>query len=125
MAVILAKQNPEMTFCYISGAGTDSTEKGRLNWARVKGKTENDLRKLPFKQTFAFRPGFMLPEKGARNIKGYYSGFRIIYPVLRALFPGFVSTLKEVGIAMINSAIYGYEKPILEVKDIVELAKKQ
>jgi hypothetical protein len=59
MAEILAKQNPEMTFCYISGAGTDSTEKGRINWARVKGKTENDLMKLPFKKVFACRPGFM------------------------------------------------------------------
>jgi hypothetical protein len=125
MAGILSKQNPEMTFCYISGAGTDSTEKGRLNWARVKGKTENDLMRLPFRKAYAFRPGFMLPEKGAKNIKGYYAGFRVIYPVLRALFPGFVSTLKEVGIAMINSAVFGYEKPILEVKDIVELAKKQ
>jgi hypothetical protein len=124
MAEILSKQNPGMTFCYISGASTDSTEKGRLNWARVKGKTENDLMKLPFKKVFAFRPGFMLPEKGARNVKGYYAGFRVLYPVLRALFPGFVSTLKEVGIAMIKSVICGYEKPILEVKDIVELAKK-
>ena len=124
MAEILSKQNPEMTFCYISGAGTDSTEKGRLNWARVKGKTENDLMKLPFKKVFAFRPGFMLPEKGARNVKGYYAIFRVLYPVLRALFPGFVSTLKEVGIAMINSVIYGYEKSVLEVKDIVALSKK-
>ena len=124
MAEILSGQNPGMTFCYISGAGTDSTEKGRLNWARVKGKTENDLMKLPFKKVFAFRPGFMLPEKGARNVKGYYAGFRVLYPVLRALFPGFVSTLKEVGIAMINSVIYGYEKSVLEVKDIVALSKK-
>jgi len=124
LAEILSKQNPEMTFCYISGAGTDSTEKGPLNWARVKGKTENDLMNLPFKNAFAFRPGFMLPEKGARNAKGYYAGFRILYPVLRALFPGFVSTLKEVGIAMINSVIYGYEKSVLEVKDIVALSKK-
>jgi uncharacterized protein YbjT (DUF2867 family) len=124
MAAILSRQNPEMTFCYISGAGTDSTEKGRLNWARVKGKTENNLMRLPFKKVFAFRPGFMLPEKGARNVKGYYAIFRVLYPVLSALFPGFVSTLKEVGIAMINSVIYGYEKSILEVKDIVALSKK-
>jgi len=124
MAEILSGQNPELTFCYISGAGTDSTEKGRLNWARVKGKTENDLMRLPFKKVFAFRPGFMLPEKGARNVKGYYAIFRVLYPVLRALFPGFVSTLKEVGIAMINSVIYGYEKSVLEVKDILALSKK-
>ncbi len=67
MAEILARQNPEMTFCYISGAGTDSTEKGRLNWARVKGKTENDLMKLPFKKVFAFRPGFMLRCKRSKK----------------------------------------------------------
>jgi len=80
--------------------------------------------RLPFKKVFAFRPGFMLPEKGARNVKGYYAIFRVLYPVLSALFPGFVSTLKEVGIAMINSVIYGYEKSVLEVKDIVALSKK-
>ena len=125
MAGILARQNPDMTFCYISGAGTDSSEKGRLNWARVKGKTENDLIKLPFKKVFAFRPGFMLPEKRAKNVHGYYAIFRILYPILRAMFPNFVSTLKEVGTAMINSVIYGYEKPVLEVKDIVALGKSK
>jgi uncharacterized protein YbjT (DUF2867 family) len=124
MAEILAGQNPDMTFCYISGAGTDSTEKGRMSWARVKGKTENDLMKLPFKKAFAFRPGFMLPDKEAKNVKGYYAVFRILYPALHAIFPGFVTTLKEVGIAMINSVTYGYEKPVLEVKDIVELSKR-
>jgi hypothetical protein len=124
MAEILARQNPAMTFCYISGAGTDSTEKGRMSWARVKGKTENDLMKLPFKKAFAFRPGFMLPEKGAKNVHGYYAIFRILYPPLRALFPRFVSTLKEVAIAMINSVTYGYGKPVLEVEDIIKLSKK-
>jgi len=66
VAEILSGQTPEMTFCYISGAGTDSTEKGRLNWARVKGKTENDLMKLPFRKAYAFRPGFMLRQKKQR-----------------------------------------------------------
>jgi hypothetical protein len=125
VAEILSGQNPEMTFCYISGAGTDSTEKGRLNWARVKGKTENDLMKLPFRKAYAFRPGFMLPEKEAKNVHGYYAIFRVLYPPLRALFPRFVSTLKEVAIAMINSVTYGYEKQILEVEDIIRLSKKQ
>jgi hypothetical protein len=124
VAEILSGQNPDMTFCYVSGAGTDSTEKGRINWARVKGKTENDLMKLPFKKTYAFRPGFMLPAKEAKNVPGYYVIFQVLFPPLRFLFPKFVSTLKEVGIAMINSVIYGYEKPVLEVKDIVELAKR-
>jgi uncharacterized protein YbjT (DUF2867 family) len=124
MAEILAKQNPEMSFCYVSGAGTDSSEKGKVNWARVKGKTENDLMKLPFKSVYAFRPGLMLPEKGAKNIHGYYLLYRMLYPPLRVLFPGFVSTLKEVAIGMINSVLKGYEKPVLEVKDIIELSKR-
>lgn len=124
IAEILSGQNKDMTFCYVSGAGTDGTEKGRLNWARVKGKTENDLMKLPFKKAFAFRPAFMLPAKDAKNVSRYYVIFRILYPALRAIFPGLVTTLKEVGIAMINSVIYGYEKPVLEVKDIISLSKK-
>lgn len=124
MAEILAKQNPEMTFCYVSGAGTDSSGKGRISWARVKGKTENDLMKLPFKKVFAIRPGFMLPSKNAKNVHGYYSIFRFLYPALQPLFPKYVSTLKEVALAMIKSVIYGYEKPVLEVKDLVELSKR-
>ena len=123
-AQLLSGQNQEMTFCYISGAGTDSTEKGRMNWARVKGKTENDLAKLPFKKVFACRPGFMLPSEGAKNVPGYYKVFKYLYPVLRSVFPNHVSTLKEVARAMINSVIYGSEKQILEVKDLVELAQR-
>ncbi len=124
-AELVASQNPDMTFCYVSGAGTDSTEKGRMSWARVKGKTENDLMKLPFKQVFAIRPGFMLPSREAKNIPGYFGIFRVLYPVLRPLFPKFVSTLKEVATAMINTVIYGYEKPVLEVPDLVELSKRK
>jgi len=124
MAEILARENSDMTFCYVSGAGTDSTEKGRVNWARVKGKTENDLMKLPFKKVFAFRPGFMLAEKGAKNVPGFFGIFRVLYPALRAIFPRFVTTLKEVAVAMINSAIYGYEKSVIEVPDILVLSKK-
>ena len=124
-AELLASQNPDMTFCYISGARTDSTEKGRINWARVKGKTENDLMKLPFKKVFACRPGFMLPSREAKNIPGYFGIFRFLYPVLRPLFPKFVTTLKEVALAMINSVIYGYEKQVLEVVDLIQLAKRK
>lgn len=124
MAEILSRLNPDMTFCYISGAGTDSSEKGRVNWARVKGKTENDLMKLPFKKVFAFRPGFMLAAKGAKNVPGFFGIFRVLYPALRAIFPRFVTTLKEVAIAMINSVKYGYEKSVIEVPDILVLSKK-
>jgi hypothetical protein len=124
MAKILSDQNPDMTFCYISGAGTDSTEKGRTNWARVKGKTENDLMKLPFRKVFAFRPGFLQPSKGLKNAHHYYGVFMLLYPALRLIMPNFVSTLKELGLAMINSVIMGYEKPLVEVKDIKFLAEK-
>jgi hypothetical protein len=123
MAEILAKLNKDMTFCYISGAGTDSSEKGRMNWARVKGKTENELMKLPFKEVYAFRPGFIQPSKEQKNVHGYYTFFKPLFPVFRALFPKYASTLKELGLAMINSVIKGYRKTVLEVPDIVELAK--
>ena len=124
MAEILSKHNPDMTFCYISGAGTDSTEKGRLNWARVKGKTENDLMKLPFKKAYAFRPGFIQPTKGLKNVHRFYGVLGVLFPVFRFLMPKYVSTLKELGLAMINSVLLGYDKPVLEVKDIILLSKK-
>lgn len=116
--------NPDMTFCYVSGAGTDSTEKGRAMWARVKGKTENDIMKLSFKSAYMFRPGFMKPTKGLKNTLWFYRGSFLIYPLLRLVFPGTTCTLSEVGIAMINAALYGYEKNIIEVRDIVKLTKK-
>lgn len=123
-AGLLSEQNPGMTFCYVSGAGTDSTEKGMLKWARVKGKTENDLRKLPFKGFYAFRPGFMLPSKDAKNVPSYLKYITPAYPVFHAVFPRFLCTLKEVGMAMIKCATTGYEKSVLEVPDIVNLAKR-
>lgn len=120
----LCRQNQQMTFCYVSGAATDSTEKGRSMWARVKGKTENDLRKLPFKQVYAFRPGYMHPTPGLRNTLKYYRYIGWLYPLFRALFPGVVSTLAELGLAMIHVTLEKYPKPILEVRDIVSAAKK-
>ena len=118
----LSKLNPEMTFCYVSGAGTDSTEKGKLMWSRVKGRTENDLMKLPFKKVYNFRPGFLQPSKGHKFAHKYYSFVGFLYPVLRLAFPGFVSTLKEFGLALINIALKGYEKQVLEVPDIIKLS---
>lgn len=124
VAKVLARLNPDMIFCYVSGSGTDSTEKGRTMWARVKGKTENHLIQLPFKKAYMFRPGFMRPTPGLKNTLKGYAAFTWLYPVLRKLFPGFVSTLGEVGIAMIKSVSRGYEKQVLEVRDIVALAKR-
>lgn len=122
-ATTVCRLNPGMTFCYISGAGTDSTEKGRLMWARVKGKTENDLMKLPFKKVYNFRPGYMQPTPGLKNALKYYRYIAWMYPALRAVFPNQASTLKEMGLAMIHAVSKGYEKNIVEVKDIVALAK--
>ena len=119
----LCKLNPDMTFCYISGAGTDSTEKGRTMWARVKGKTENDLMKLPFKRVYNFRSGYMQPTPGLKNTLPYYKYVSWLYPILRPIFPNHMSTLSEMGLAMIHSVNRGYGKQILEVKDIVVLAK--
>jgi uncharacterized protein YbjT (DUF2867 family) len=113
----------DMTFCYVSGASTDSSEQGKLMWARVKGKTENDLMKLPFKQVFAFRPGYMHPTKGLKNTNKYYKYISWMYPFLRAVFPNSASTLAELGLAMLNAARLGYDKKVLEVKDIIALAK--
>ncbi len=122
-AKTLSNLNPEMTFCYVSGSSTDSTETGKMMWARVKGKTENDLMKLAFKRVFAFRPGYIHPTKGLKNALKLYSYFTWLYPMLRLAFPSVVCTLKEIGLAMINVSRNGYPKPILEVKDIAEAAK--
>jgi hypothetical protein len=123
VATTLCRLNPDMTFCYISGAGTDSTEKGKQMWARVKGKTENDLMKLPFKAVYNFRPGYMQPTPGLKNTLPYYKYLSWLYPILRPIASKYMSTLKEMGLAMINSVLKGYDKQILEVKDIIQLAK--
>jgi len=121
----LARLNPDMTLCYVSGAGTDSTENGRIMWARVKGKTENDLMKLPFRQTLMFRPAFMQPTEGLKNTFKAYKYISPLFPALKYIFPKYVCTLAEVGVAMINTVNHGYHKQILEVPDIIELASKK
>ena len=118
IARTLLPLNPAMTFIYVSGSGTDSTERGRVMWARVKGKTENDLKKLPFRQEFNFRPGFMKAAPGAKNTLKLYKYFSWLYPILKLIVPNSVSTIAQVGQAMINVTLLGYEKNILEVKDI-------
>jgi uncharacterized protein YbjT (DUF2867 family) len=119
----LSRLNPGMTFCYVSGAGTDRTEKGRIMWARVKGKTENDLAKLLFKAAYAFRPGFIKPIKGLKNGYSVSKILGVIYPVLKALFPKYVCTLHDLGLAMIQVTLTGYPQRIIENKDIAQLAK--
>jgi uncharacterized protein YbjT (DUF2867 family) len=123
LASVLAKRNPDMTICYVSGMGTDSSEKGRSMWARVKGRTENDLMRLPFRQAYMFRPAFIQPTRGLKNTYRMYRMLSPIQPALKFLFPNYIVTLKEIGMAMINSVNHGPDKHLLEVKDIVRLAR--
>ena len=117
----LARLNPDTTFCYVTGKSTDSTEQGKVAWARVKGATENELLRL-FRHGVMFRPGMMRATPGQKNLKGWYGLIAWIYPIGRRLYPAAFCTLQEVGQAMINAATGGSPKPVLEVKDIVALA---
>lgn len=123
VASTLARLNRGMSFSYISGAGTDSSEKGRSMWARVKGKTENDLMKLPFRQVFAFRPGFIKPIKGLSNTHGFYKYIGWLFPIGRTVYPGGFCKMEELGLAMINATANGFDKKIIEGKDIIQLGK--
>jgi uncharacterized protein YbjT (DUF2867 family) len=125
VAETLVRLNPEMIFDYISGAGSDSTEHGTLMWTRVKGITENDLMKLPFKRVYNIRPGFMKPTAGQKNLKGIYKIIRAVAPLALVLFPSLGSTLQQVAQAMINTITIGYPKQILEIKDIKALAQEK
>lgn len=97
---------------------------GRSMWARVKGKTENDLLRLPFRQAFMFRPGFIRPTKGMKHTHGFYRVLDPLFPLARLLFPKAVLTLAEIGLAMINSVDHGPDKKVLEVPDIELLARR-
>ncbi len=123
VAKTLVKLNPDMTFTYVSGVGTDSTEKGRSMWARVKGKTENDLMKLPFKASYIFRPGYIQPTKGLKNTYKFYKVIAPFYPLIKLLFSNSVCSLEEIGLSMINVTLHGSDKQILECKDIVSQSK--
>jgi uncharacterized protein YbjT (DUF2867 family) len=121
-AQTLAKLNPAMTFIYVSGLGTDSTEKGRTMWARVKGQTENALLRLPFKAAYMFRPGYIQPLHGIKSktnlYRAMYAIVAPIYPLIRALFPKFVTTTEEIGRAMLELAKNGGPNAIIESQDI-------
>lgn len=112
--------NKAMTFCFVSGSHTDGTGQGKVMWARVKGRTENALSKMPFKQVCHFRPGGMIATEGQRNARTWY---KILIKIMNLLVPKLVSTLKEVGLAMIHASIRGSKKQVLEIKDIKALAK--
>jgi uncharacterized protein YbjT (DUF2867 family) len=121
-ATVLAKLNPGMVFIYVTGRGTDSTEQGRLMWARVKGKTENDLLKLPFKAAYMFRPAAIQPLHGIRSKTAWYQAVYVgaapVLTLLKRIAPAYVTTTEQVGRAMIKVARDGYPKPVLESEDI-------
>jgi uncharacterized protein YbjT (DUF2867 family) len=118
--------NPGMTFCYVSGQATDSTERGRVMWARVKGRTENAILALPFKAAYMFRPGYIQPLKGVKSKTRIYQAIYDIvgplYPLIRRLAPRSVTTSVNVGLAMIRVAVDGYPRRLIETDDINRLA---
>ena len=125
-AEVLAHLNPQMTFIYVSGAGTDSSEHGRMMWARVKGKTENALMRLPFKAAYMFRPGIIQPLHGVRSRT---TAYRLLYtltkpllPLLRYAFPGSILTTEQIGRAMLAVARNGAPRRLLETRDINAIA---
>lgn len=119
-AKTLVQKNANMVFNFVTGQGTDGTEKGKIMWARVKGKTENDLMKLGFKGQYNFRPGVMIPTKGQKSLK---TSYKIVGALFGWMVPKSTLTLVQVGRAMIHSVTKGYEKQVLEVKDIKRLAE--
>jgi hypothetical protein len=127
LAKILLENNPEMTFNYVSGEGTDSSEKGKMMWARVKGKTENDLINYGFRQAYMFRPGVILPLRGIKSkTKSYqfmYDYFMWLVKLIKVIAPNSVVSTTQIGLAMINSMSNGYDKKVLRPKDIIKLSE--
>jgi uncharacterized protein YbjT (DUF2867 family) len=124
-AKVLARLNPQMTFVYVTGAGTDSSEQGRVTWARVKGKTENDLLKLPFRAAYMFRPAAIQPLHGVRSktawVQATYVVTAPLLSWLHRIAPKYVTTTEQMGRAMISVARNGYPRPVLESEDINSL----
>ena len=125
-ARVLAERNPSMTFIYVSGDGTDSSERGRIMWARVKGATENALLRLPFRSAYMFRPALIQPLHGiepkAKLVRAFYVGLKPLIPVLRTLVPRYVTTTENVGRAMLRAAKHGAPGPIVRNLEIERLA---
>ncbi len=122
VARTLSERSPGMTFLYVSGAGTDSTERGGTMWARVKGATENALLKVPFKASYMLRPGLIRPLHGVtsrtRLYRAVYAMVGPLYPLLRAIAPGQMLTTERLGRAMLVIAARGAPKPVLEAPDL-------
>lgn len=129
VAQTLERLNPKMTFVYVSGGGTDSTEKGLSMWARVKGATENALLAMPFERVYMLRPGFIRPLHGVVSKTRLYRALHAVtgpaYPALKRLFPAYVTTTEEVGAAMLQLLKRGFDQRVLENRDIVALASRR
>ena len=123
-ARVLQAENPTMSFSYVSGTGTDSTEQGKLGWARVKGKTENDLSKLGFADYYSFRPAMIQPTPGLKNALAFYKYINWAFPILKWIAPHYACTLKELGDAMLEVSIFGSTNKTIEGGDILALAKQ-
>lgn len=128
-AEALLEANRRLTFCYVSGAGADVTEKGRIMWAREKGRIENRLMVAPFRAAWMFRPGYVQPVKGVRSRTPLYNAFYAVagpaYPLLQRVAPTRVTTTERLGLAMIRAARDGAPKPVLDNRDINELAARE
>jgi uncharacterized protein YbjT (DUF2867 family) len=122
-AKALSEVNEELTFCFLSGAGTDPTMKSRFMWARIKGKAERDLESIPFKKLYIFRPGFIQPVGGKKHSLTMTRIISPFYPVLYKLFPSFITNTEEFGLAMINAVLFGSTNKIFENRDIRKMAK--
>jgi nucleoside-diphosphate-sugar epimerase len=121
----VSRLNSDMVFVYVSGAGTDGTEKGKTEWARIKGKTENDLRKLPFKRVYGYRPGFIKPYKGQKKTHAFYTYINWFFRVGKKLSPDYFNTMEELGLSMIRLVRHDYPKDTLYGRDITLLAQEQ
>jgi uncharacterized protein YbjT (DUF2867 family) len=129
VARTLARLNPSMTFVYVSGMGTDGSERGRVMWARVKGKTENALLRLPFREAFMFRPGFIIPMHGItsrfRLYRAVHAVTKPLFPVMERRLPRLVTTTEQLGRAMLAVVRNGFEKPVLESRDINRVRSRE
>ena len=123
-ATTIQRLNPGMVLTHISGAHTDGTEQSKVMWARVKGRAENALMRLPFKGVYNFRPGFMSPVDGQKHVKTIFRVFLVLTPLFKLFFAKQHLTLEQVGQAMFNAATKGFEKQVLEISDIRTLASR-
>ena len=121
----VSRLNSDMVFIYVAGAGTDGSEKGKVEWARIKGKTENDLRKLSFRRVYGYRPGFIKPVKGQKKAHAFYTYINWFFPVGKKLSPDYFNTMEELGLSMIRLVRHDYPKETIYGRDITLLAQEQ